>query len=166
MDILQKIKNSILIISEQPEISNLTEKFLKLGDFEVIKSTNVKEALKVLEEHYKEIAVVMLDIMLPGRSGYNALESIKNNDKYKDVIVVLLTNKGTKLSGNGNDEDFSYPYIFKPPSPPGDLGLVGELLSKPPITEEIQENELYCKHCGSKLAKGQSICPNCGNKVI
>ncbi|KKM20948.1 hypothetical protein LCGC14_1640390 [marine sediment metagenome] len=55
MDILQKIKNSILIISEQPEISNLTEKFLKLGDFEVIKSTNAKDALKILDEYYDDI---------------------------------------------------------------------------------------------------------------
>ena len=77
-----------------------------------------------------------------------------------------ILRESDKLSGGGNYEHFPYPYIFKPPSPPGDLGIVGEPIAKKPITEEIQENEPYCKHCGSELAKGQSICHVCKNKVI
>ena len=161
----QQTKNTILIVSDKPEILDFTGIFLKLGDFEIIKSTNTKEALEVLEGHYHEIVVVMLDKLLPDRSGYNTFDKIKSNEKYSDIKVILF-DKNFKQSGDGNDEFFPYPYIFKPPSPPGDLGVVGEQIAKKPNTEEIQKNEPYCKHCGSKLAKGQSICHVCRNKVI
>ncbi len=160
----QQIKNGILIVSDKPELLDLTGKFLNLGDFIIIKRTNAKEALEVLEKHYNEIAVVMLDRLMPGRSGYNALNEIKRNEKYSDIKVVLFTDKSFKQSSDGNDEFFPYPYIFKPPSPPG--GSTSEPIAKPAITEEVQENEPYCKHCGSKLAKGQLICHVCRNKVI
>jgi len=72
------------------------------------------------------------------------------------------------LSGEfDNDEgDLPFPYIFKPPTPPGDLGLAGQLQVNQTIVKEEQEYEPYCKHCGAELPKGQTICHVCGKKVI
>lgn len=178
------MSRKILIIEHEPDLLNLISKFLVLGDFEdfeVIKTTNAQDALKIIKEHYNEISLVLLDIMLPGQSGYFALQEIKNNEKCKDIKVVLLTDKsfnediqklGADASfiippsfGGGNDEHFPFPYIFKPPTPPGDLGLAGEPQAKLPITEEEQEYEPYCKHCGAELPKGQAICHVCGKRV-
>ena len=71
IDAPQKSKEKILLIGDEPDILNLIGKFLALGDFEVIKSTNTKKALKIIEEHYNEISWVLLDIMMPGRSREN-----------------------------------------------------------------------------------------------
>ncbi len=68
----------------------------------------------MVEEHYDKIALILLDIMMPGRSGYSVLEEIKNSERYKDILVVLFTvksfgedvQKGKKL---GADD-----YIVKP----------------------------------------------------
>ncbi|MHA1986510.1 MAG: response regulator [Promethearchaeota archaeon] len=107
-------RNTILIVDDEPDIVNLTEKFLKLGDFDTITSNNAKEAMKMVEENYDRIALILLDIMMPGRSGYSVLEEIKNSERYKDIVVVLFTvksfsedvQKGKKL---GADD-----YIVKP----------------------------------------------------
>jgi predicted regulator of Ras-like GTPase activity (Roadblock/LC7/MglB family) len=68
--------------------------------------------------------------------------------------------------GFKGDSSLPYPYIFKPPSPPGDLGLSGEAQLKTEIAIEGIWEDPYCKHCGSDLPKGQSICHVCGKKVI
>jgi len=68
-----------------------------------------------------------------------------------------------RINGDG---DLPFPYIFKPPSPPGDLGLMAEPQTKRLTNEKDTKNELYCKYCGAELPKGQSICHVCGNKVI
>ena len=117
-------RRTILIVDDEPvpcpiwarriNIVNLTEKFLRLGDFDTITSNNAKEAMKMVEEHYDKIALILLDIMMPGRSGYSVLEEIKNSERYKDILVVLFTvksfnedvQKGKKL---GADD-----YIVKP----------------------------------------------------
>lgn len=152
-------KPLVLVIAEDPDVLSLTKKFLKLGDFETITSSNTKEALKIIEERYNEISIVLLYKMMIYRGAYTFLEEIKRNEKYKHIRVVLFPSKN-----GGDDEFFPYPYIFKPPTPPEDLGSVGQLQVKEPNVKEPEELP-YCKYCGGILAKGESICHVCGNKV-
>lgn len=105
-------KKTILIVDDEPDIVNLTEKFLKLGDFDTITCNNGREALEVVEEKHDDISLILLDIMMPGKSGYAVLEEIKS--KFPDIIVVLFTvksfnediQKGKKLGADG--------YLTKP----------------------------------------------------
>jgi len=107
-------KKAILIVDDEPDIVNLTERFLKLGNFETITASNGKDALEIIAERYNEIALVLLDIMMPGMSGYSVLKEIKANEKYKSIVVILFTvksfnediQKGKKLGADG--------YITKP----------------------------------------------------
>jgi DNA-binding response OmpR family regulator len=123
-------RNTILIVDDEPDIVNLTEKFLKLGDYDTITSNNAKEAMKMVEENYNKIALILLDIMMPGRSGYSVLEEIKNSDRYKDILVVLFTvknfsedvQKGKKLGADA--------YISKPFSGKELLKRIQEILEK------------------------------------
>ena len=125
-----KIKKTILIVDDEPDIVNLTEKFLKLGDFDTITSNNAKEAMKMIEENHDKIALILLDIMMPGRSGYSVLEEVKNNEKFKDILVVLFTvksfnedvQKGKKLGADA--------YITKPFSGKELLNRIKEILEK------------------------------------
>jgi len=101
---------------------------LKLGDFDTITSSNAKEAMKIIEENYGRIALILLDIMMPGRSGYYVLEEVKNNEKYRDILVVLFTvksfnedvQKGKKLGADA--------YITKPFSGKELLNRIKEIL--------------------------------------
>jgi len=107
-------KNTILIVDDEPDIVNLTEKFLKLGDFETITCANGRDALEIIEERYSEIALILLDIMMPGTSGYSVLQKIKEDDRFNHILVILFTvksfnediQKGKKLGADG--------YLTKP----------------------------------------------------
>jgi DNA-binding response OmpR family regulator len=99
----------ILIVDDEPDIVILTEKFLELENFQTISCTDGKEALRIIEEEYDEIALVLLDLMMPGISGYEILKSIKSNEKYKRILVVLFSvrsftediQKGKELGADG-----------------------------------------------------------------
>jgi len=123
-------KNTILIVDDEPDIVNLTEKFLKLGEFDTITSNNAKEAMKMVEENYDKIALILLDIMMPGRSGYSVLEEIKNNEKYKDILVVLFTvksfNEDVQKGKNLGADD----YIVKPFSGKDLLKRIKDILDR------------------------------------
>lgn len=124
-----KKKSLILIVDDEPDILNLTEKFLKLGDFETITCANAKEALKIIEEQYNEISIILLDIMMPGRSGLEVLRIIKADERFSHIQVVLFTvksfpediQKGKNLGADG--------YIPKPFSGKDLLNYVKEMLS-------------------------------------
>ena len=123
-------KNTILIVDDEPDIVNLTEKFLRLGKFDTITSNNAKEAMKMVEENYDKIALILLDIMMPGRSGYSVLEEIKNNERYKDILVVLFTvksfNEDVQKGKNLGADD----YIVKPFSGKELLKRIKDILDK------------------------------------
>jgi len=107
-------RETILIVDDEPDIVNLTEKFLKLEGFKPITSNNGKTALEIIAERHEEIALVLLDIMMPGKSGYTVLEEIKENHTYDPIKVVLFTvksfnediQKGKQLGADG--------YLTKP----------------------------------------------------
>ena len=132
-------KNMILIVDDEPDICNLTEKFLKLGGFDTITSNNGKEALKILEQNHKDICLVLLDIMMPGISGWEVLRNLKNDEKFKDILVVLFTvksfnedlQKGKQLGADG--------YITKPFSGKELLAYVQNILNKKKKKKEEKE---------------------------
>ena len=107
-------KNTILIVDDEPDIVNLTDKFLKLGNFNTITCNNGRDAIEIVEEKRDEIALILLDIMMPGTSGYSVLKEIKENEKFKHIQVILFTvksfnedvQKGKDLGADG--------YLTKP----------------------------------------------------
>lgn len=65
--------------------------------------------------------------------------------------------------GPDNDGLSSFPFI--PPSPPGPTGTIEKKVHPSDIEEEMK-HQLYCKHCGADLPKGESIYHVCEKKVI
>ena len=61
----------ILIVDDEEDITILTEKFLQLEKYDTITCSNGYDALDIIKEKHEEIALVLLDIMLPGMSGYD-----------------------------------------------------------------------------------------------
>ena len=97
----------ILIVDDEEDITILTEKFLQLENYETITCSNGYDALDIMEEKHEDIALVLLDIMLPGMNGYKILTEIKS--KYPKILVVLFTvknffediQKGKELGADG-----------------------------------------------------------------
>ncbi len=123
-------KKTILVVDDEPDIVNLTQKFLELENYDTITCNNGKEALKIVEEKYPGIVLILLDVMMPGLSGWEVLQNLKGNDLFKDILVVLFTvksfnediQKGKALGADG--------YITKPFSGKDLLKYVKKLLKE------------------------------------
>ena len=113
---------------------------------------------------------------LKDRMGFLRKENVRLQQEFKklkklipkEARLVVADKYSPKLKDSdkkADDDFFPYPYIFKPPTPPGDIGLVGQLQAKEPIIKELHHAP-YCKYCGGTLAQGESICHVCRNKVV
>lgn len=105
---------TILVVDDEPDIVNLTEKILKLGSYNTLTCNNGKEALKIIEDKYDEISLVLLDLMMPGVSGMEVLRTIKSNDMFKHILVILFTVKSFKEDIQKGKEMGADGYITKP----------------------------------------------------
>ncbi len=97
----------ILIVDDEEDITILTEKFLQLENYDTLTCSNGYDALEIVKEKHEDIALVLLDISLPGMNGYEILTKIKA--KYPKILVVLFTvrnffediQKGKELGADG-----------------------------------------------------------------
>ncbi len=58
---------------------------------------------------------------------------------------------------------FPYPYIFKPPEPPGDLGVETQAQGLKSKVKD-PEDKSYCQYCGKELTKDEQFTHNCRKK--
>ncbi|HET7897497.1 MAG TPA: response regulator, partial [Flavisolibacter sp.] len=67
-------------------------KALEIHGVNVIAAMDGKEALKKLEEN-ENIDAVLMDIMMPEMDGYEAMQQIRKNPRYRNLPVIAITAK-------------------------------------------------------------------------
>jgi len=80
---------NILIVDDSSTNNLLLETAFKGHNLNIFTAFSGEEALKVLNNN--NINLVLLDIMMPGMSGYDVLEKINENDKLSSIPVILVT---------------------------------------------------------------------------
>ncbi len=63
----------------------------------MITSTDTIEALKIIEERYSEISMILIETKIPHRGAYTLLDEIKGVEKYKDIFIRSFTKSGETI---------------------------------------------------------------------
>jgi two-component system phosphate regulon response regulator PhoB len=106
----------ILVVDDEPDITALVAYHLAKAGYRVSTAANGPEALKAAQEERPD--VVILDVMLPGASGYDVLAEMRRRDETREVGVILLTarrEEADRIRGLSLGAD---DYLVKPFSPP------------------------------------------------
>ena len=108
---MAKIK--ILVVDDESRMRKLVRDFLVRKDYDVLEAGDGEEALDIFYKD-KEVALIILDVMMPKMNGWEVVREVRENSK---VPIIMLTAKGDEsdeLMGFdlGVDE-----YIAKPFSP-------------------------------------------------
>lgn len=121
---MEKIK--VLVVDDESRMRKLIRDFLIRDNFEVLEASDGEEALDLFYRD-KDIALIILDIMMPKINGWDVCREIRETSK---VPIIMLTAKGDEndeLQGFdlGVDE-----YISKPFSPKILVARVGAILRR------------------------------------
>ena len=118
----------VLVVDDEPDITGLVAYHLAKAGYRVITAANGTEALKSVREERPDL--VVLDLMLPGLSGYDVLAELRRHEATRDVGVILLTarrDEPDRIKGLtlGADD-----YLAKPFSPQELVLRVGAVLRR------------------------------------
>jgi two-component system phosphate regulon response regulator PhoB len=83
------VTHRILVVDDEPDITALVAYHLAKAGYRVSTAANGPDALKAAREERPDL--VILDVMLPGVSGYDVLDELRRREETKDVGVILLT---------------------------------------------------------------------------
>ena len=121
---MNKIK--ILVVDDESRMRKLVKDFLVREDYEVIEAGDGEEALDIFYSE-KDIALIILDVMMPKLNGWEVCKEIRETSK---VPIIMLTAKSTESDELNGFELGADEYISKPFSPKILVARVGALLRR------------------------------------
>jgi two-component system phosphate regulon response regulator PhoB len=124
----------ILVVDDEADITALVAYHLAKSGYRVTTAGNGSDALRSAREQRPDL--VVLDLMLPGLSGYDVLAELRRREETRDVGVILLTarkDEADRIQGLSLGAD---DYVAKPFSPQELVLRVGAVLRRlaaPPV---------------------------------
>ena len=82
----------LLIADDEANILLSLEYLMKREGFEVLVARDGQEALELLQREHPRL--VLLDVMMPRRNGFEVCQALRADDTLKDTRVLMLTAKG------------------------------------------------------------------------
>lgn len=105
-------KETVLIVDDEKEISDLIEIYLKNDGYNVLKASNGIEAIKILEEN--EVHLIILDIMMPKMDGIQTCMKIREERNMPIIMLSAKSQDMDKIIGLSTGAD---DYVTKPFNP-------------------------------------------------
>jgi two-component system phosphate regulon response regulator PhoB len=151
----------LLVVDDEPDIAALVTFHLIKAGYRVSTASNGPDAIAQTRQEHP--VLVVLDLMLPGMSGYDVLEQLRADDATRDVAVLMLTARKEEqdrirgLSLGADD------YLTKPFSPQELVLRVGAILRRVaqaphPSADVLRVGPLQIDRGGHRVAvDGQDI---------
>jgi two-component system alkaline phosphatase synthesis response regulator PhoP len=110
-------KKLIMVVDDDPDLVESVAMKLESQNFRVAKAYDGVEAWEKIKA--ERPALVILDVMMPRKNGYELCDEIKKSEEYKEIVVVLLTAVADAVSSTnythmGGKTTLADDYIPKP----------------------------------------------------
>lgn len=120
--------NRVLLIEDEPNIIEAISFILSRDGWEVTTHSDGATAMDRIRE--KSPDVLILDVMLPNRSGYDILQELRADDSTADLPVLMLTARGQKKDQSLAESYGVSRFMTKPFSNSEVVACVRELAGK------------------------------------
>jgi DNA-binding response OmpR family regulator len=107
-----KNNHKILVIDDEPEITDIVKAFLTNAGYEVMVENSPVNAIEKARKYKPNL--VLLDIMMPFMDGYEVCAALKKEPATTDIPVLFLTGKDASDDGGRVFESGGDLFVKKP----------------------------------------------------
>lgn len=102
----------ILVVDDEPNILLSLEFLMEQEGYDVYSATDGDEALQAIHEKLPDL--ILLDVMMPKRDGFEVCQIIRANPEWKNMKIIILTAKGREVDQEKGLALGADDYITKP----------------------------------------------------
>ena len=121
------MENTILIAEDDPAILDVLVFLLTDAGYGVLVAGDGDAAVALLASHEPDL--FLLDVMMPGRDGYDVARAIRADERFADRHILFLTARADEKSRRTGYATGAEQYITKPFDNDDLLGRIAELLA-------------------------------------
>lgn len=103
---------AILVADDDPDILGIVSMSLEAQGYTVYRATNGREAVDLARQHHP--ALILMDMMMPEVSGYEAISELKGDPATKDIVILGLSAKAMATDMERATDVGADGYITKP----------------------------------------------------
>ena len=89
-------KAVVLVADDDPEILSLLSIRLNRAGYTVIEAVDGEQTLVKVRDHFPD--VVILDVMMPGKNGWEVAKELRHDARFKEIGIIMLTAIGEKIN--------------------------------------------------------------------
>jgi two-component system phosphate regulon response regulator PhoB len=150
---------TVLVVDDEPDIREVMRFSLEEAGFHVLEAGHADEARKTLVAENADL--VLLDWMLPGRSGLELAKELKQNAKTRPIPIIMVSARGEEEDRVKGLDTGADDYIAKPFSPREMVARVNAVLRRTKtddLADEIDIKGLRIDHISHRVsANGKRI---------
>lgn len=151
--------STILVVEDEPAIQELIAVNLSFAGHKVLRADDAEQAKLLIDAELPDL--ILLDWMLPGLSGLQLARQIRQDERTKDIPIIMLTAKGEEADKVEGLESGADDYITKPFSPKELMARIKAVLRRraPQLTDdEIEINDLRLDPVSHRVtSRGEDI---------
>lgn len=117
---------NVLIVDDEPNIVLSLQFLMKKAGYDVRVARDGEEALAEIAKAPPDL--VLLDVMMPKRDGFDVCQTVRGNPSWRDVRIIMLTARGRDIEREKGLALGADSYVTKPFSTKDVLAQVDELL--------------------------------------
>lgn len=156
------MSSTILVIEDEPAIQELIAVNLSFAGHKVLRAFDADQADTLIRAELPDL--ILLDWMLPGTSGLAFARKLRNDERTRQIPVIMLTAKGAEQDKIDGLEAGADDYITKPFSPKELMARIKAVLRRraPQLTDDLAEVAGLALDPSSHRLTGNGVSLNIG----
>jgi CheY-like chemotaxis protein len=104
--------SKILVVDDSQAEIQLIESYLKAGHHTVVSFLSTDKLEEKLATEQPDL--IVMDVVMPGRNGFQACRDLKNDARFKNIPIVLCTSKGQESDKFWGQQQGANGHVVKP----------------------------------------------------
>jgi CheY-like chemotaxis protein len=121
------MRPTVLVCDNEEVLRALVRGALAIGDYEIVEAADGDESVELARAHEPDL--IVLDLMMPGRTGLEVLAELRTEERFAETPVVMLTARAQAADRAAAADAGASHFLAKPFSPLALASLVEELLN-------------------------------------
>ena len=85
------VKKHCILIADDSEMNRAILEDMLGSEYDILEAENGEQALETIREHEHEISLILLDIVMPGKNGFDVLAEMNNRQWIEDIPVIMIS---------------------------------------------------------------------------